>query len=102
LIKNIDRKQKKMAINKTAQAGSLESCDILITVEPAKEGSGIIIELNSPAIKSYGEQILAEIKGVAKKMNISNAKITAIDKGALSYCITARTEAALTRALGEK
>ncbi|MBD3190036.1 MAG: citrate lyase acyl carrier protein [Candidatus Heimdallarchaeota archaeon] len=87
-----------MKIKKSAQAGSLESCDILISVEPNKQGSGVEINLDSPAYKQFGQQILEEIKEIVEKMNIQDVKIDAIDKGSLSYTIKARTETALLRA----
>ena len=88
-------------IVKSAQAGSLESCDILISVDPAKDGSGIKINLESPAKTQFGDLILSEIKEVADKLEIKDVKITAIDKGSLGYCIKARTETALRRGAGE-
>lgn len=90
-----------MKIMKATQAGSLESCDILITIEPVKEGTGIIIDLESPAKKQFGDLIISEIKDVVEKMGIKDIKISATDKGSLRYCIKARTETALKRALGE-
>lgn len=91
-----------MKIVKTAQAGSLESCDILVTVEPVKDGSGIQIALDSPSAKQFGEMIHAEIIEVVNKLGIKDVKISAIDKGSLSYCIRARTETALIRATSEE
>lgn len=87
-----------MKITKSGQAGSLESCDILISVEPTEPGSGVEINLDSPAYKQFGEQILGEIKEIVEKLNIQDVKIDAIDKGSLSYTIKARTETALLRA----
>ncbi|MHA1187833.1 MAG: hypothetical protein ACTSSK_13340 [Candidatus Heimdallarchaeota archaeon] len=46
-----------MKLTKAAQAGSLESCDILITVEPGKLGSGFVLDLESPSLVQFGEQI---------------------------------------------
>ena len=90
-----------MKVSKTAQAGSLESCDILVTVEPAKPGTGVKIKLTSPSMKQFGEIIQKEILEVVKQLDITDVKITAIDKGSLGYCIKARTETALRRASGE-
>ncbi|MDF2571890.1 MAG: citD 2, partial [Sporomusa sp.] len=42
---------------KAAQAGSVESTDILIMVAPAETGAGIKVELVSPTMQQYGEQI---------------------------------------------
>ena len=91
-----------MKIKKSAQAGSLESCDILISVDPVKDGAGIKIKLESPAKKQFGDLILSEISEVLKKFEVNDVKITAIDKGSLGYCIKARTETALMRAAGVK
>ena len=90
-----------MKIKKAAQAGSLESCDILITVEQGKSGTGFALALESPSLSQFGEQIESEIKEVVDLLGIVDVKITAIDKGSLAYCIKARTETALRRASGE-
>jgi citrate lyase subunit gamma (acyl carrier protein) len=89
-----------LKIKKSAQAGSLESCDILVTIEPAKLNSGIKLKLDSPAKKQFGEKIEAEIMEIISKHQISDAVINAIDRGALGYCIKARTETAILRACG--
>ncbi|MHA1124691.1 MAG: citrate lyase acyl carrier protein [Candidatus Heimdallarchaeota archaeon] len=90
-----------MKLIKTAQAGSLESCDILITIKPGKPGSGFTLKLDSPSLIQFGEQIESEIQEVVDLHGIKDVKITAIDKGSLTYCIKARTETALRRASGE-
>lgn len=91
-----------MIIKKSAQAGSLESSDILIRIDPVKSGSGVIIDIDSPAKKQFGEMIHSEITEVINRFDIKDIKITAIDKGSLSYCIKARTETAIKRAMGEE
>ena len=45
-----------MNLLRTAIAGTMESSDIMVTVEPAKE---LIIELDSNVINQYGESIKA-------------------------------------------
>lgn len=91
-----------MIVKKSAQAGSLESQDILITVNKGKKDSGIIIDLESPSFVQYGKKIRSEIELVVNSMGISDVHIKAIDKGALGFTIKARTEAALTRACSEE
>ena len=86
-----------MEIKKIASAGTLESSDILITVEKDNR-EGIYIHLESPVKKQFGDQIKKVIKDTAKFVGVENAKITAIDKGALDCVIKARTSAALYRA----
>ncbi|MHA1631150.1 MAG: citrate lyase acyl carrier protein [Candidatus Heimdallarchaeota archaeon] len=85
---------------RTAQAGSLESCDILVTITKGKEQSGVKINLESSAKKQFGDRIIAEIMEVVKKFGVTDIVISAVDKGALTYCIQARTEAAIKRAFG--
>ena len=85
---------------KTAQAGTLESADIMITVSAAEDGSGIRIELVSPTMKQYGTQIRQTIGKVLAANGIADAVVHANDKGALDYTIEARTQTAIDRALG--
>ncbi|MHA1211892.1 MAG: citrate lyase acyl carrier protein [Candidatus Heimdallarchaeota archaeon] len=91
-----------MKITKAAQAGSLESCDMLITVEPAKSKSGIQVKIESPAKKQFGEMIETEILEVIGKLGITDVIVSVIDKGALGYCVKARTETAMKRACMEE
>ncbi len=86
-----------MEIVKIATAGTLESSDILITVEK-EEKDGIHIHLESPVKKQFGDQIKKVISDTAEFIGVKNAKITAIDKGALDCVIKARTSTALYRA----
>ena len=44
-----------MNIIKAASAGTVESSDILITIQPGK--SGVELELNSTVEKQFGDQI---------------------------------------------
>lgn len=90
----------RVEIKRIARAGTLESSDILITVKPAVEG--IEIQLESDVGKQFGKQIKKVIYDVVRDFNIDNIFIKAQDKGALDYAIRARTETALSRALGLK
>ncbi len=86
-----------MEVKKIAVAGTLESSDILITVENEDRG-GIHIHLESPVKKQFGDQIKKVIRDTATYVGVENAKITAIDKGSLDCVIKARTSTALHRA----
>ncbi|MCE5285161.1 MAG: citrate lyase acyl carrier protein [Pelosinus sp.] len=85
-------------ITKPAQAGTVESNDIMVTVAPAESGSGIVVELTSPVIKKYGKQICAVIEKTAKDCGIQDALVNANDKGALDCTIEARVKTAIARA----
>lgn len=84
---------------KAAQAGTVESSDILILLAPAESGSGIQIELNSPTMQQYGEQIKQLIRQTLENHGIKDVVVHANDKGALDYTIEARVKTAITRAL---
>ncbi|WP_371371666.1 citrate lyase acyl carrier protein [Sporomusa aerivorans] len=84
---------------KPAQAGSIESSDILIMLAPAQPGDGIKVELVSPTMQQYGEQIKSVIIQTLMAHGIEDAVIHANDKGALDFVIEARVTTAVSRAL---
>ena len=86
-----------MILITTGSAGTMESNDIMITVEPTAEG-GVQVELTSSVYQQFGKQIIAVIRETAAGYGVENALITAVDKGALDCTVRARVAAALTRA----
>lgn len=88
-----------MKLIKNAQVGTFESSDIMILIEPASEGTGREIELNSNVILEYGDVIKETIHEVLDQFDITDVKIVATDKGALTPTIKARVETAIKRAL---
>lgn len=86
-----------MEITKAAIAGTVESSDISIAIEP-NDGSGIEILLESPVEKQFGKQIKKVIEDTLKENGVKNASIKAMDKGAIDYVIKARTQTAIYRA----
>ena len=89
-----------MKIGNVGVAGTMESSDIHITVEPSEVG-GIRIYLKSPVIQQFGEEIERVINLTLKRMDIENATVRAIDKGALNCTIEARVACAVMRATGQ-
>ena len=83
---------------KIAQAGTLESNDIVITIAPGALGSGINIELTSIVMAQYGEAIERTITAALAEQNVSDVYVKAVDRGALDCTIQARVLAALARA----
>ncbi|MDU2065375.1 MAG: citrate lyase acyl carrier protein [Sporomusaceae bacterium] len=81
-----------------AQAGTLESNDIQITLSPAAAGSGIQIELTSAVLLQFGDQIKAVLLAVAQEQNVTDILVQAHDRGALDCTIRARMLAVLARA----
>ena len=85
-----------MEIKKTAVAGTLESSDCMVTIEPAKKG--IELELESAVIRQYGRQIRKVAMETLKRLGVKKARVSIVDKGALDCTIKARVECAAMRA----
>ena len=86
-----------MKLTKTGTAGTMESNDIMVTLEP-REAGGITISLSSSVMKQFGRQIRAEITRTLTELGIVNAAVDAVDKGALDCTVRARVLAAAYRA----
>ncbi|MGL5434203.1 MAG: citrate lyase acyl carrier protein [Lachnospiraceae bacterium] len=84
-----------MRIGKLAMAGTLESSDALVTVEPAEDG--IELELESVVMHQYGEQIREVVMETLNRLEVETARITIVDKGALNCTLKARVECAVYR-----
>ena len=88
-----------MEITKAGMAGTLESSDALVTVEP---GNGKVeFELQSAVINQYGNQIRKVAYETLERLGIDNVKLTIVDKGALDCTLKARIEGAVFRAVGQ-
>ena len=84
-----------MKLKIKAIAGTLESSDIHIIVEPAE--SGIEINLESGVMAQFGDSIQEVIKETLKELNVTAVKITANDKGAIDPVIKSRVQTAILR-----
>ena len=84
-----------MEILKSAAAGTLESSDAMVTVEPGD--GGIELELSSSVMNQYGRQIKATVMETLDRLQVNNVRITVVDKGALDCTIKARVECAVCR-----
>lgn len=89
-----------MEILTTAVAGTVESSDIMVTIEP-NPNHNLDITLESSVEKQFGNQIRKVIKETAQALQVEQAIITAVDKGALDCTVKARTIAAIYRAVGK-
>ena len=86
-------------IIRRATAGTLESSDVFVTMEP-HEG-GLEIEIDSVVKNQYGDAIRAAVEDVMQHMQIESARVSVIDRGALDCVIRARVETAALRGKGE-
>jgi citrate lyase subunit gamma (acyl carrier protein) len=84
-----------MTIIKKAQAGTMQSSDLMVFVEPADE---LKVEIESTVKKQFEHLIRAKIDGVLIAHGVTKGNIRVTDRGALDYAIEARLEAALKRA----
>lgn len=87
-----------MEIKQTAIAGTLESSDAQVRVEPCKGGLSITVE--SSVMNQYGRQIKATVEKALEDLNVKNGKVTVIDKGALECTLKARIDCAIFRSCG--
>jgi citrate lyase subunit gamma (acyl carrier protein) len=85
-----------MNIVQNSVAGTLESSDIMISLEPCP--AGIEIELQSIVEKQFGQEIRRAINETLEALEIKNARVKAVDKGALDCVIRARVKTAAYRA----
>lgn len=90
-----------MELKHSAVAGTVESSDIMITINPS-DTKGIDIELESSVEKQFGKQIRKVIKEALETLGVNSASIVAVDKGALDCTIKARTITAVHRAADQE
>lgn len=87
-----------MEIMKPAVAGTLESSDAQVTVEPGE--GGIALSLTSSVMNQYGRQIRATVLETLERLGVASARVTVVDKGALDCTLKARVECAVFRSGG--
>ena len=83
-----------MEIQKPAVAGTLESSDAMVTVEP---GEGIELSISSTVMNQYGSQIKATVLETLERLEVTSGRVTVVDKGALDCTLKARVECAVFR-----
>ena len=86
-----------MKITTSAAAGTMESGDILIEIEPCEQRQ-VEIVLKSSVANEFGKQIVSTIRSAVEEFGLESAVINAVDKGALDCTIRARVFAACQRA----
>lgn len=86
-----------MKIENSAMAGTLESSDAQVTIEP---GEGIDLSIQSSVLNQYGRQIKATVLETLERLDVKDAKVTIVDKGALECTLKARVECAVFRSYG--
>jgi citrate lyase subunit gamma (acyl carrier protein) len=86
-----------MKIMKKVQAGTLQSSDLMVFLEPAES---LTVTIESTVLKQFGDLIRAKVDEVLAKHGVEAGEVRITDRGALDYAIEARLETALMRAEG--
>ena len=84
-----------MKIKRKATAGTMQSSDLVVTVEPA---AGLEIQIESTVKKQFEHLIRARVQETLAQNGVTSGLVRISDRGALDYAIEARVEAALKRA----
>lgn len=87
-----------MAIIKSATAGTMESSDVYVQIEPA---ATLDIQLESVVYNQFGDAIREVVTEVLKEQGVETASVRIVDRGALECVIRARVETAVLRGKGE-
>ena len=83
-----------MDILKSTSAGTMESSDVYVQIEP---GKGLDIQLESVVLNQFGDAIREVVTEVLKEQGVENAAVRIVDRGALECVIRARVETAVLR-----
>ena len=88
-----------MEIKKIASAGTMESSDVYVEIEP---GFGELdIQLESVVKVQYGAAIETTVRDVLQELEVTDACVRVNDRGALDCVIRARVETAVLRGKGD-
>ena len=84
-----------MEIKKLATAGTMESSDAYVEIEP---GNGQIqVTLESVVAQQFGDSIRGVVMEVLQEQQVDSANVRVIDRGALECVLRARVETAVLR-----
>lgn len=85
---------------KTAQAGTVESMDCVVTVREEAPGKGLGIELQGASVARFRSVMEKTVRGKAEELGLTDATLSIQDNGALDVVLRARVETAVKRFLG--
>lgn len=84
-----------MEIKKLATAGTMESSDAYVEIEP---GNGQIqVTLESVVAQQFGDSIRGVVMEVLQEQQVDSANVRVVDRGALECVLRARVETAVLR-----
>ena len=82
---------------KKAWAGTMESSDVYVEIEPAEKG--VTVDLQSVVQAQFGASIEAAVRDVVAACGVTNAYVKVMDRGALECVLRARVETAVLRSV---
>ncbi|MBQ7768953.1 MAG: citrate lyase acyl carrier protein [Oscillospiraceae bacterium] len=88
-----------MEMKLRASAGTMESSDAYVEIEPGTDG--IKLQLESVVMGQFGEAIEKAVRNVLQELSVENANVRVVDRGALECVIRARVETAVLRGKGD-
>ena len=86
-----------MDIVKNACAGTMESSDAYVEIEPSE---ALDIQLESVVKQQFGDKIDAAVRDVLSECGVEAASVRVVDRGALECVLRARVETAVKRGGG--
>lgn len=84
-----------MEIKKCATAGTMESSDVYVEIEPSS--GGLRLTLESVVLAQFGDSIRTVVLDVLRQCGVEQANVHVVDRGALECVIRARVETAVLR-----
>ncbi|GAB1440794.1 citrate lyase acyl carrier protein [Providencia sp.] len=87
-----------MKIKHAAVAGTLESSDVMVRIEPLEDTQEVSVQITSSVEKQFGDAIAQIVEEMIQQHDIQGAQIIIDDKGALECVLKARLEALFARA----
>ena len=84
-----------MEIKKIATAGTMESSDAYVEIEPGN--GGIQVTLESVVAQQFGDSIRGVVMEVLQEQQVDSANVRVVDRGALECVLRARVETAVLR-----
>ena len=85
-------------IIKVASAGTMESSDAYVEISPAAD---VQVEIDSVVKGQVGDVIEEVVRDVLSSCDVTAAKVSVVDRGALECVLRARVETAVCRGKGD-
>jgi len=85
-------------IKREVTVGTDNKEDVVLTLSPVQEGSGIFIEVMGKGARQFGDEIKAAVRAALQDMNVSDAAVQVQDNWAYDFTVRARTKAAVLKA----